>query len=555
MTFAPHPVPENRHVIEANTGSIDPDAADGWSGARTNRKNQLIAPLAKGSQNAANYKRTFWKVLYKLNVVGILLVAMVTAFFYYIAWSVACNETYAIEYEGHVLWACLKLSQGQNIYDAAALVSQPWSVIIYNPLYFLIGAGLLKMTGLSFAPLRGLSMLSTLLSFLGFLILLRRSKLNQFQSIIGLILFATCLPVIHWSPVARVDMLGLCLAIGGMERFVAAFINAKWKDVKFSSMLPSLLLFLLAFFTKQQYIVFPLSCFAFLLLQRQFRIGFQFTGLYLATSLAVASVIQLATGGYWAHLMYAKGLPWEWSTLKSFIVPFLLEPKTIAALLVIGCGSILSKRRTRQEDLAGLLLAISFVVVLYSMGLRAAYHNHLLCTEMALFWLAAINLKKLGHRSPLPAIVVVAAFLGLITCLEFMSLLCWRISTNQNTAQVLAHLNHFQMRGKPILTEDPALALFVGAVPVMIDATTILNMARAEPKRLSSLLSDIEHTKYAAIIIDSKDANLGRARIWPKAVVDTTWQKYKLIGTTGGNGTKQSVFLPVKTEDSPSPAN
>jgi len=60
-------------------------------------------------------------------------------------------------------------------------------------------------------------------------------------------LFAHCVPVIHWSPVARVDMLGLCLAIFGMERFMAAWIDASWKEVKCSSMLPSLVFFLLAF--------------------------------------------------------------------------------------------------------------------------------------------------------------------------------------------------------------------------------------------------------------------------------------------------------------------
>jgi len=177
--------------------------------------------------------------------------------------------------------------------------------------------------------------------------------------------------------------------------------------------------------------------------------------------------------------------------------------------------------------LASLLLATSFIVVLYSMGLRAAYHNHLLCT--------------------------VGAFLGLAAWPQFKSELYWRVSNNKNTAQTLALLDHSQMRGKPMLTEDPALAIFVGGIPAMVDATTILNMARAEPKKLSPLLEEIKHAKYVAIIMDSRDANLRCARIWPKEVVYATWRNYKLVGVTSGNGSKQNVFLPLKIQNSPSP--
>lgn len=497
--------------------------------------------------------------LYVAQVVVLLTISCFLAALYTTCWGLARSNPYAIEYEGHVLWACLQLAQGANIYDLTALSKEPWGVVIYNPFYFVIGSLLLKTFGTSFEPLRLLTMAATLMCFASFGALLKRCRVNDFNMIIALVLFAGTLPVLHWSSVARVDLLGLALAVIGLERFVSSWNNSKSEaEVDTTSSahrfsIVSVIFSVLALYTKQQYFVFMLATGLFALYKGQKRLALQYMAAYVLSALVITALIQALTGGYWAHLSYAAGLPWEWDTIKLFLIPFVLDPKTIVAAIVIAVASFWRKQKdnleTSRQDLANdfsalptILLASSLLLALYTMGLRGAFHNHLLCCEIALFWLAAIKLEKLPQSFATP--VILASAISMAPLLGFTGEMAYCHGLRKDTKETINLLSQSCAKKPLLLTEDPSLAIFAGAQPAMIDATTILNIGALHPGQLDTLLERLEQKAYGAVIINAHDANDGSEHIWRLPVVDAISKNYSPAGKSGGNGMRQIVFLP-----------
>lgn len=491
------------------------------------------------------------KPLYVAQVAGLLLISGVIAAIYTICWGLARSNPYAIEYEGHVLWACLQLAKGSNIYDLTALTQDPWSVVIYNPLYFVIGALLLKLFGTSFIPLRLLTMASALLCFFSFGALLKRCRVNDFHMIIALAMFVGSLPVLHWSSVARVDLLGLALAVIALERFVKSWSDTSGgEQAKLS--IAAVILSTLAFFSKQQYVVFMVATVLFALYKGQKRLALQYLAAYTLLCLAIAALLQTITGGYWAHLSYAAGLPWEWETIKQFLIPFLLDAKTLAALSIIAAATFWHKEASSNlltksqsiEALPTILLLCSILPALYTMGLRGAFHNHLLCCEFALFWLGAIKLEKLPANFATAAIFASAA--SMAPLIGFTAEMAFCHALRADTKETISMLSQSCTDKPLLLTEDPSLAIFAGAEPAMVDATTILNISALHPGQLDLLLQRLDQKAYGAVIINAHDASEHKEQIWRAPVVKAILKNYSPSGKSGGNGMKQVVFLPNK---------
>jgi hypothetical protein len=486
-----------------------------------------------------------------------MTVCAALAMIYSSVWGLANCIPYSIEYEGHVLWACRTLAQGMNIYAPGALTEIPSSVVIYSPLYFAVGALCIKAFGVGLPLLRAVSMASALVCFFYFGLLLKRCRLSDFHVIIALALFACTVPVLHWSSVARVDFLGLALAVIGMERFCKAWFAPKDRAPTLS---PLAVFFLLAAaFTKQQYLVFSLACLIFTCLQKKSRLASNYLLLWTAIAAPALVVIELVSGGFLAHLSYASSLPWHWQTLTLFLCPFLADAHVVAAAAIILAAPLYqhrsslfgSAKRTTQENqtnqaraLAAILLTISLLLALYTMGLRGAYHNHLLCSEFALFWLAALNLPRLPPIAS--ALPIVALSISLQPLLEVGGEFYYRARTCRATSETIKLLRGLPRSQRLILTEDPSLAIFAGAEPALVDATTFLNTSKAHSQTAARLLRDIENRTYGAIIINTHDALEHREQIWPESVVRAIDDNYLASGVSGGNGMEQTVYLPKR---------
>jgi|GEM_PF-1113088 hypothetical protein len=523
-------------------------------------KNSSDARRKSSSAKVGRGKKTLWVVL--LMLTGVIAALCYTLYFDYAKWP------YAIEYEGHVLWACVNLAQGHNVYSAASLVQQPYAVIMYNPLFLVIGAGLVKIFGVSFVPLRAISILSTLLLFPTFFVLLKRCRLSDFHALIGVAFLATSMPVIYWSNLARVDMLGLALGVFGLERFIAGWnkrgsivrsrsITGSSSDAGSSSsarldssvapLLFSSVLFILAFFTKQQYFVFPAAATIFCILNGSAKLGFKHLATWLAPVLAIGIAIEvLSGGGYLAHLRYGSGLPWEIQTLTLFMTPFVADPKVLVGTAILIAFGFASGRVRPFYRLAVILMAISLPLALYTMGLRAAFHNHLLCVYVALCWLVALSLPRLTPKYTTWALIglLLGNYWAFGTCLVFIS---ERLSLARETQTAMAGLAKLNLKGKMILSEDPSIALALGATTDLVDSTTIFNICRSKPNGLKPFVDNILSEQYPVIILNGTDVDTKHERIWPKPLIEALLAKYRLAGTMAGNGNPQQIYL-LKTD-------
>lgn len=547
-----------------------------------------------------------------------MVLCLLLSFLYTASWGVARHHPYSIEYEGHVLWACQALAKGANIYSLTALTQEPYSVVIYNPLYFALGAFLQKLTGGTYEPLRLLSMASALVSFLAFWRLLSLSRVSDLSKIITLAAFAASLPVLHWSTVARVDILGLALSIIALERFCKSYINetattgetgstgetksSKETDSKASRpiiKLSAAAAFILAYFAKQQYLVVFASCLLFALWKGKRKLALQYLGLFAVPTVLVSLYLQNISGGYFQHLTYASGLDWQWETLANFLLPFLFDAKTIAALTILiypllrkNSDSALteellsdkphvteptsdepqspepiSDEQQSTEPISAkpqspepisdnpqstavlttlpiILFGLSTLVLLYTMGLKGAYHNHLLCAVLALLWAVALRLDKTPNL--MRTVYIAAAIYSLIPLLVFSYNLSKRIGYRADTAKAVELLKKLP-KDAYILSEDPTLPLLAERQPVIVDATTFLNMRGKHPETFEKIKAGIKERRYAAIIINLRDAKYSMEYIWPEELVASIKANYQIAGATGGNGMVQKIYLPANS--------
>ncbi len=487
--------------------------------------------------------------LYLLQVAILLLACFLIAIIYTLTWTFVNLQQFSVDYEGHVLWACLKLSQCENIYSLSALSHEPWSVIIYNPLYFAVGAVLIAIFGVSYEPLRILSMGSALISFLAFGMLLKRCRLSDFHLILTVALFAGSVQVIHWSSVARVDFLGLALALVSLDRYAKTWSEYfQGKALKLS--LGAIILSVCAIYTKQQYFLFLPAFVIFAFCQNQKRLGLMYLSLWSVMIFLVGCILQtVCQGGYMAHLTYAAGLPWQWETLETFLVPFILDSKTIISLMIILVAAIFKLPNSELENdskrafekLAFISFVISFALALYTMGLRGAFHNHLLCTQVTLFWLVGLMLGRLPQTYSFP--LIVALLLSLEPLRWFGGDLWKRYDRESDTKQTISLLRKIS-RDRLVLCEDPSLAIFANVTPAIVDATTIMNMSNFHKQDLDPMLKSLKDKKYSAVIINSHDAISNRGLIWSGKILKAILENYHFAGKSGGNGMQQIVFLP-----------
>lgn len=461
---------------------------------------------------------------------------------YWHNWTIALRETYSIEYEGHVFWAVQQLAHGLNIYDPASLSGEPWAVMIYNPLFVCLGAAAVNAFGAEFWVLRLITMASAAFCVAGLHILMRRSGAGILSALTGDVFFMGFLAVAYWSCLARVDFLGLALAVWATERFVAAWQRSAPDSAKVSDFSAAILLFLLAYFTKQQYFVFGMGWIVFLLWGKQTRLALRLFGVCLGLVAAATVLLQVTTGGYLQHLAFAGKLPWDWQTLHYHLNLMAKDPKTAVGLIVVLAGILYARKLPEIERMPVALMAVSFPLVLYTMGLLGAYHNHLLSTICGFTWWVAVSIQRLP---PLAGIAVVAAVLASVGQAEKPGFKIARISlAHAGSAFWMARLCKEHIVARPVLMEDPSFALLYGGRPVFIDVTTFMNVWKSDPDKLEPLIRDIERRKYPVIVINANDSRTTGGLIWPQPVVQAIRLNYRRAGRFHGNGNSQVIYLP-----------
>lgn len=476
--------------------------------------------------------------LYKgVAVVG----AVATALTYLLLWFALLQRQYSQAYEGPILWAAVQLAQGQNIYPASALTSEPWITILYPPLYTLLGAATVKVLGPSYVGLRLISMLSAIACGAALYRILRAAQCSWVVSLAPVIFLFNFDLMFVMSSEARPDMLSLALAAFGCERYVAAR-NAN-DDERLTPYWPSILLLVIACLAKQQAFVFGAAICLSLIFEKKIKLGLQYCGIWLGATLGCFWLTDLISGGFFQNLFFLRGVASDQKILKDNILALGLDLlKMLLAFIVAPIGVLINKNLTQTERFPLLLFLIAFGTMCYTMGIPASNTNHIMPSLFALSWWIGLTLRKLPQAV---TAVFIALSLGTLPVL-FREALAWQ-ELQPHAEKSEAKIQALNLRGKPVLTDDPNINMLTGSQPAFIDCATFMNVwkARGSESDFKQIINPIEQKRYAAILINTEDSSHGGGIAWwPPIVVDAIKKNYKLKETVYCSGWPLDVYVP-----------
>jgi Dolichyl-phosphate-mannose-protein mannosyltransferase len=220
------------------------------------------------------------------------------------------NYHYDLEWiEGASLIEVFRIYNGEALYTQPSLQYIP---SIYPPLYFYLSAGLAKIIGLSFLPLRIISFASTF----GCLLVIYRVVMDRTNSIYFGFLAAAFFTATFraggaWFDIARVDMLFIVLCL------TATYFLAKQTTI---NSIVAGILFSLAFLTKQTAIsIFAVMAVSTLFLFKKQTIPF--VGSFILVTLTTFILLNSTTNGWYQYyiLTLPESYQIRWSSLVNVV--------------------------------------------------------------------------------------------------------------------------------------------------------------------------------------------------------------------------------------------
>lgn len=266
-----------------------------------------------------------WAVFAPLGIAVLLAVTFTVS---YVAIAIArIGYPFELEWmEGGTVDHVRRVLEGKPLYTGPSLEFVPY---IYQPLYFYVSALFSRVTGEGFAPLRLVSLLSSLGSFTLIYLFINRETRNRVAALLGMGLFAATFELGGaWFDLARVDSLFLFLLLAG-----AYLLRHGGSPI---TCVAAGLLLSLSYFTKQSALLVALPLVAWSLAFQGKR------GAPLAATVAVfvgggTVLLNAIHGGWYNYYVYV--LPQQHDIVKGLLLGFwaddLLRPLPIAIALAL----------------------------------------------------------------------------------------------------------------------------------------------------------------------------------------------------------------------------
>ncbi|MBI2861905.1 MAG: glycosyltransferase family 39 protein [Chloroflexi bacterium] len=288
--------------------------------------------------------------------------------------------------EGIIFNQANLMAHGEPIYKD--LFAYPYTVAAYSPLSYLIPAQLMKLFGLSFVPMRVLSLFAVLAtSFCLGVIVWRRTR-DWAAALAGGVLFLTFVNIVEWAAWYRMDTVGLFFTVLGLLVLAG--------ERSLSRVYMAALCFLVSLLIKQTFVAAPLAVGISLLLFDR-RLLVHFLGALGVPLLAITAALQWWTGGWFLdNVVLANANPWYWMGVLQygrFATPHLF--------IIVGITIALWQSLRRPRDLSVLYALATFLWVL-GLAKRGGSLNYLLENAAALSILAgfAFHRVKDMYRQP-----------------------------------------------------------------------------------------------------------------------------------------------------------
>jgi 4-amino-4-deoxy-L-arabinose transferase-like glycosyltransferase len=223
--------------------------------------------------------------LWAILAVGALLFAAV-------GWKMLVYPHEVVISEGAVGLGVRSIVDGAPLYAQSRFTQEPFVVLHYTPLYYLLTAPLMSMTKEPFAAGRFVSIFFTIGTALVVAAIVRRATRSSAAALAGALVWLSFYQVVFWGTTQRVDapaiffeVLGIALALRARERD-----RIPWE---------ALPLFVLAWSTKQVMVVGLVAVVADLLIRNR-RQGLRFLGAGVLALGAALLLLSMGTdGAFW----------------------------------------------------------------------------------------------------------------------------------------------------------------------------------------------------------------------------------------------------------------
>ncbi|MBI5031863.1 MAG: glycosyltransferase family 39 protein [Chloroflexi bacterium] len=307
---------------------------------------------------------------------------------------------YQLDYgEGIVLWFAQQIYHGQPIYKS--LTDFPFASSNYPPVAMLLSAALMPIFGEGYASGRLLNFVSMLIVAVLIYRIVQAETKNRNASVLAALFFLGSPYIYHWSPLDRVDLIGLAFTFGGVY-FVWEYLRPPTTDRRPLLFLAfGVLCFLFALYTKQTLMAGPAAAFLALWMRNR-RQAILFAVVLGAIGGALFLVINFLTaGGFYLGLIESNVSLFLVDQLVAQLITF---ATTFPILLLLALWSWIQRVRAKP---IGVLewYAVAAIAMLSLAGRIGAWENYffeaiaILCTFLGYQFATWSVLRVLSLRN------------------------------------------------------------------------------------------------------------------------------------------------------------
>jgi 4-amino-4-deoxy-L-arabinose transferase-like glycosyltransferase len=454
----------------------------------------------------------------------VVLLLAGAALFTWIGWSVILFP-YPVDYgEGPLLDQAVRLSQGQNIYDAD-FSAAPYTVSNYPPLYPAFQALGVLLFGPAFWYGRLLSWLATLAAAGTVAALVWTLTRSRLAATIGGGSFLAMPFVVLWAPLFRVDCLALAASLGGLLLVVRGPERRSW-------LLAAAVLMTLAVFTRQSYALAAPATACIWLLGISRRRAIELASTVGCLCLASYAALSLGTGGgFHFHIVSANVNEYRPDRLLFFgrELVALLPAFVLAGLAYVATARTDSPRAWRL--VAAYLTAAS--VAALTIGKAGSNVNYLIevCAGLALAaGLLHHRLRAQPVWQPLFAVVLLLQLSVLIGGTRYQEHLRSKLAQGPRLAALAQVVD---ASDGPVLADEELGLLPLASRNIELQPFEMAELARSGRWDATPLLDSLEQGRFETILMHGGPGSPVHRTRWTPAMLASIEKAYRPVASYG----------------------
>lgn len=296
---------------------------------------------------------------------------------------------YAVDYgEGAMLWFARKMAAGQSIYTT--LPGPPFDSSNYPPIATVLTVLPDLVVHNALLVGRGLNFLAVLVVTALIARIVRVESRDLRAALLAAGLFIGSTFVYHWTPLYRVDLIGLAFAFGGIffvRQWERRLKHQPQRSTFDANLIAALVLFLLALYTKHSLFFAPIAAVAAIFL-RDKRTAIFFALVLGVIGGAIFGAMELVTRGAWSFgLVALNATVWTPRVFIPLASSFLLTYAVLVLFAAYGwwqrAAPLITSLRTRAGVSRGSfgvleIYAVLAVVSIALAGREGAWENYFL---------------------------------------------------------------------------------------------------------------------------------------------------------------------------------